>query len=177
MIWDAASDREGKVFLKFQEGKRRINSSRGRAAQAKHGTLGPSLPGWLYERNPRRFLEPFVSARPEERMYFVCFHWKGQFWNAGNFSTEMEGNIRWIILLFLFSVHNCEGKTETKKNLSDFIYFLQLLQHLRVNRTEWTCQGSASTGRFYKNTTEVVLNCTNTVLFVCRKPVSVFLIK
>lgn len=26
----------------------------------------------------------------------------------------MEGNIRWIILLFLFSVHNCEGKTETK---------------------------------------------------------------
>lgn len=31
--------------------------------------------------------------------------------NAGNFSTEMEGNIPWILLSFLLFMHVCEGKS------------------------------------------------------------------
>lgn len=58
-------------------------------------------------KNYPSILEPLFLRE----LYKGCISTKSPTWNAGNFSTEMEGNIPWIILSFLLFMHIGEGKT------------------------------------------------------------------
>lgn len=46
-----------------------------------------------------------------------CIFVKSSTWSFGNVSTEMEGNIPWIILSFLMFIHDCEGTFDYSFNI------------------------------------------------------------
>ena len=60
-------------------------------------------------KKPPSFLEPLFWCE----LYKGCIFTKRPTWNAGNLSTEMEGNIPWIILSFLLFMQICYGKSKS----------------------------------------------------------------
>lgn len=105
-------------FFKSLGGERRITAA---AAELRRILTGREL----QENNPISFGDYKFSVNCKQRMYF---YWKKTNLplNAGNFSTEMEGNAQWIIFSLLLCLHAGEGK---------FTCWIINSQHVRVCRS------------------------------------------